>query len=342
MDRPHRFLALVLALSCSGPPGESTAPAGTGENAGGGDSRSDANPGSGGMLGSGGSMGSGADAESGGSGGTRASGGHSASGGGPGSAGSAASGGQLVAGGDPGSGGGVGSGGHVDSGGGGLFPHDGTPRIMIVGDSISAGPGCYKKYLLQELASNGFSHFEFVGQYADDCGGGVRHSAVSCSKSGDFTQDAFSLASCFPGETFPGMAALMASHDPDLVMLQLGVNDVWSGDASIPSILSNYTKLLEQARAHNPNVVFVVAQLHRIITNDCTNAASTSNAEALGTAIPGWAVQVSTRESPVLVADLWTNSDPSDSDDCVHPNDAGARRMALNWFHALKGILPHG
>jgi hypothetical protein len=42
----------------------------------------------------------------------------------------------------------------------------------------------------------------------------------------------------------------------------------------------------------------------------------------------------------LLVADLWTNSDPMAADDCVHPNDAGARRMGLNWFNALKDVLP--
>ena len=61
------------------------------------------------------------------------------------------------------------------------------PRIMIVGDSISAGPGCYKKYLLQYLTDNHYSKFQFVGEYSDDCGGVVRHSAVSCSTAEQYT-----------------------------------------------------------------------------------------------------------------------------------------------------------
>ena len=75
------------------------------------------------------------------------------------------------------------------------FPEGVTkPRIMIVGDSISAGPGCYKKYLLQNLTSNGYSKFEFVGQYDDDCGGGVKHSAVSCSTAEQYTQATFMMS----------------------------------------------------------------------------------------------------------------------------------------------------
>ncbi len=72
------------------------------------------------------------------------------------------------------SGGAGGSSGGGSNAGGWTYPDGVTkPRIMIVGDSISAGPGCYQKYLLQNLNDNGYSNFEFVGEYDDDCGGGV-------------------------------------------------------------------------------------------------------------------------------------------------------------------------
>jgi lysophospholipase L1-like esterase len=209
---------------------------------------------------------------------------------------------------------------------------------MIVGDSISAGPGCYKGYLDEALEDDGFD-YEFVGEHSDDCGSSVRHSAVSCTTSLDFTKDNFSLLNC-SAAVHLGMSPLVEKHQPDLIMIQLGVNDVWSGDASVSGILSNYSTLLAQARAHNPKLVFVVAQIHKIITDDCTNEASTDNAQELVMAVPEWAAMESTEMSPVFVADLWTNSDAHEADDCVHPNDAGARRMALNWFYALSEILP--
>lgn len=211
---------------------------------------------------------------------------------------------------------------------------------MIVGDSISAGPGCYKKYLVENLTSNSYAGYEFVGEYEDDCGGGVQHSAVSCTTTDQYTQQSFTVPNCFDSESFPGMATLVENHDPDLIMLQLGVNDVWGGSSPIEPILQNYETLITQARAHNPNIVVMVAQIHKIITDSCQNTASTANAEALVMAVPGWALTVTTDESPVLVADLWTNSDPHEADDCVHPNDAGARRMGQNWFDALSTILP--
>lgn len=230
--------------------------------------------------------------------------------------------------------------GSADSPAKSVFP-DGVsaPRIMIVGDSISAGPGCYKKYLLAQLQEAGIMDFEFVGEYDDDCGGGVRHSAVSCTTSGQYTQQTFAVPNCFASTTFPGMPTLMEAHNPDLVMIQLGVNDVWNGTAPVQPILNNYATLIEQARAHNPDIVVVVAQIHRIITDNCTNDASTAKAEELVMAVPAWAQSVTQDTSPVVVADLWTNSDAREADDCVHPNDAGAQRMASNWFNALEPLL---
>lgn len=225
-----------------------------------------------------------------------------------------------------------------------VFPEGITrPRIMIVGDSISAGPGCYKRFLLANLQQNGYSSFEFVGQYTDDCGGGVRHSAVSCSTAQQFTLPAFSMPNCAVGMSFPGMSALAAAHRPDLIMLQLGVNDVWGGRA-VEAILADYGQLLAQARAVNPNVVLAVAQIAKIRPDCSADDSIERRAEMLVNAVPAWAASQSQPGSPVFVADLWTNSDWSQAEtlDCVHPNDAGAERMGINWFDALKDILPRG
>lgn len=212
---------------------------------------------------------------------------------------------------------------------------------MIVGDSISAGPGCYKKYLDQQLKEGGITNYEFVGEYDDDCGGGIRHSAVSCTTSGQYTQPTFTVPNCFADRVFPGMAALVQKHNPDLILIQLGVNDVWSGNAPIEPILDNYATLIEQARAHNPRIVVVVAQIHKIITDTCANAASTTNAEDLVRAVPAWVVGMTTTDSPVFSADLWTNSpEPhAAATDCVHPNEAAAQIMGTNWYLALREIL---
>ena len=215
------------------------------------------------------------------------------------------------------------------------------PRIMIIGDSISAGPGCYKKFLLKDLKDNGYSSFEFVGEYTDDCGGGVMHSAVSCSTAEQFTQASFTVPNC-TSKTYQGLAPLATKHKPDLLMIHLGVNDAW-GNRSVATILGSYAKLVEQARAQNPKIVIVVAQIQKI-KPDCSNDAVYALTESLVKAVPDWAAKQNQATSPVFVADLWTNSDFSKAEtlDCVHPNDVGAERMGLNWYNALKGILKKG
>lgn len=219
------------------------------------------------------------------------------------------------------------------------FPSDVTrPRVMIVGDSISAGPGCYKMHLLAELTANGYTSFDFVGEYTDDCGGGVMHSARSCTTALDYTQPTFTLRDDCGGGSFPGLSALMVTHQPDLVMLQLGVNDVWNG-LGTEAILANYSTLVQQARAQNPDVVIAVAQIHQIRPLEGGDPVF-ARAEALISAVPAWALAEGQPASPVFVADLWTNSDVAQTLDGVHPDDAGALRMGRNWFESLKGILP--
>ncbi len=224
-----------------------------------------------------------------------------------------------------------------------VFPPGVTkPKILIIGDSISAGPGCYKKFLDQKLKDSGITNYEFVGEYTDDCGGGVLHGAVSCTTTADYLQASFNLnqAGCPTGERL-GMGPMIEKFRPDLILLQLGVNDVWGGGQNIDAILDNYERLIEQARAYNPNVVVAVAQIHKIKTvGGCAEPKTPDpTAQALVDAIPAWVQEVTNTTSPVLVADLWTNSLVTESDDCVHPNEAGAERMAENWYDALEPIL---
>jgi hypothetical protein len=215
------------------------------------------------------------------------------------------------------------------------------PRLLIIGDSISAGPGCYKKYLLADLNAAGFTSFDFVGEYTDDCGGGVMHGARSCSTAQQYTEPTFTLQSECGAGPWPGLSALAAEHRPDLIMLQLGVNDVWGGMA-IENILASYTTLVQQARAQNPNIVLAVAQIQKIRPMDAGGDATFARAQQLVEAVPAWAAAQSQPGSPVFVADLWTNSDVAQTLDGVHPDDAGAQRMGQNWFDALSSILPKG
>lgn len=335
--------ALVVFVGCALAACNGESPAGTEQTSGGGVNSAGATSAHGGALGSGlagGGVSNSAAGQTAMAGATQ--GGTSGEGGSMGgsSTGGSSTGGSFT-------GGALGNGGTASGGTAGMagsssgnpFPEGVVnPRIMIVGDSISAGPGCYKKFLLKDLKDNGYSSFEFVGEYTDDCGGGVMHSAVSCSTAAQYTQASFTVPNC-TSKTYQGLAPLAAKHKPDLLLVHLGVNDVW-GNRSPTAILESYAKLVEQARAQNPRIAIVVAQIQKI-KPDCSNDAVYARTESLVKAVPDWAAKQSQANSPVFVADLWTNSDFSKAEtlDCVHPNEVGAQRMGHNWYEALKGIL---
>jgi len=58
--------------------------------------------------------------------------------------------------------------------------------------------------------------------------------------------------------------------------------------------------------------------------------------QQLNAAIPTWATQQNTTESPIWVVDQYTGfSGSSDNRDGVHPNDAGDTKMMNVWYPAL-------
>lgn len=212
-------------------------------------------------------------------------------------------------------------------------------RLMFVGDSITAGPGCFKKHLVARLREAQISGFEFVGQYTDDCGGGVRHSAVSCATTEDFLAEMFRLPACFGEREFPGLTRLLKVHQPELLLVQLGVNDIWRG-ASHSAVLERYGRLVEQSRRVLPRLGFVFAQVPRF-EPDCRRRDLSDEAARLIAQVPAWAAAQERPESSVDSVDLWSKSsaDLSVTTDCVHPNEEGERRLGELWFQELRPIL---
>jgi len=167
----------------------------------------------------------------------------------------------------------------------------------------------------------------------------------------------------------------LAISQPDIVMMQLGTNDVWSS-LSTSTILAAYTTLVGQMRAQNPKVLVLVAQITPMSPSGCTTCAQ--GVIDLNAAIPAvrvqtslpkssqdfsremprlmrlqrsgskmlkltglqWAAGISTTASPVSIVDLWTGFSTSlDTGDGVHPNDAGNVVLANDWFQPLSSAI---
>jgi lysophospholipase L1-like esterase len=201
-------------------------------------------------------------------------------------------------------------------------------RIMPLGDSITAGPGCWRALLWDRLQRNGYTNIDFVGTQA---GGG-------CSVAHDGNHEGhggFSATGIADQNQLPGW---LSATLPDVVLMHLGTNDLWGGTISTSAILTAYSKLVDQMRASNPNMKIIVAQIIPMEPANCTGCAQ--RVVALDNAIPGWAAGKTTARSPITVVDQWTGFNAAtDTNDGVHPIDSGFQKMSDRWYPALTGVL---
>lgn len=203
-----------------------------------------------------------------------------------------------------------------------------TVRVMPLGDSITGSPGCWRQLLWSRLQSTGFTHVDFVG---------TLNNSTSCGTSYDGDNEGhggFLATNILSQNQLPGW---LSSSQPDVVMVQLATNDVWS---NIPAstILSTFGGLVDQMRANNPNMRIVVAQILPMNPSGCSECAQ--RVIDLNAAIPAWAAGKSTAASPITVVDTWTGfNTATDTGDGVHPNDLGNQKISNAWYPALTAAV---
>ncbi|TYB55086.1 cellulose-binding protein [Nonomuraea sp. PA05] len=203
-------------------------------------------------------------------------------------------------------------------------------RIMPLGDSITGSPGCWRALLWNRLQSAGQTNIDFVGTLPPQ-GCGVAHD-------GDNEGHGGYLATNIANQNLlPGW---LSATQPDIVIMHLGTNDVWSNIAPT-TILSAFTTLVNQMRASNPSMKILVAKIIPMNPSSCAECAQrTVN---FNNAIPAWATATSTAQSPVTVVDQWTGfSTGTDTYDGVHPNAAGDQKMSDKWYPPLVDALAGG
>jgi lysophospholipase L1-like esterase len=208
-------------------------------------------------------------------------------------------------------------------------------RVMPLGDSITAGPGCWRAMLWHHLQTAGYTNIDFVGGDPD---GGCNY---GYSYDGDNEGHGGYAATGIADQN--QLPPWLTAAKPDIVLMHLGTNDMWGGFIPTSSVLAAYTKLVGQMRANNPNMKIIVAQIIPMNPSGCTTCAA--SVVALDNAIPGWAAGLTTAQSPIVVVDQWTGfSAATDTGDGVHPNDTGFQKMADRWYpplaQALGGVTP--
>jgi lysophospholipase L1-like esterase len=205
----------------------------------------------------------------------------------------------------------------------------GPVKIMPLGDSITAGPGCWRALLWDHLQRTGYTNIDFVG---------TQHGGDGCSPAHDSDHEGhggFSATGIADQNQLPPWLAVTT---PDIVLMHLGTNDMWGGTIPTDTILTAYSKLVDQMRASNPNMKIVVARIIPMAPSSCPECPQ--RVVALDNAIPGWAAGKTTAQSPITVVDQWTGFNAAtDTIDGVHPNDAGFQKMADRWYPAVTAAL---
>ncbi|SHK58927.1 GDSL-type esterase/lipase family protein [Actinacidiphila paucisporea] len=203
-------------------------------------------------------------------------------------------------------------------------------RIMPLGDSITGSPGCWRALLWNQLQNAGYTNIDFVGTLpAQGC---------AVPYDGDNEGHGGILATNIAAQN--QLPAWLSATSPDIVLMHLGTNDVWS-NISPTQILAAFTKMVGQMRAANPNIKVLVAQIIPMNPPNCAECAQ--RVIAFDQQIPAWAQSLSTAQSPVTVVDQWTGfNDATDTGDGVHPNDAGIVKMAARWYPPLAALLTPG
>lgn len=124
---------------------------------------------------------------------------------------------------------------------------------------------------------------------------------------------------------------------PDIVMMHLGTNDVWS-NRSPQEITTAFSKLVDQMRAAKSSMKVLVAKIIPMNPPNCADCGK--RVVALGSAIETWAAGKTTTSSPITVVDVWTGfNTASMTGDGVHPNDAGNKKLANSWYPALVAAI---
>lgn len=190
-----------------------------------------------------------------------------------------------------------------------------VPTVLALGDSITEGGVSfvgYRQVLIPELSRTGVA-FDFIGPKKD---------AVSAHAGygGKSTNDLLRISK-----------DIYREYPADIVMLHSGHNS-FSENQPVPGIVRDTEAMIENFSAMNPNVAILLAQVI-----PAGKLPKYSNIPELNRELEFLAVRLSKRGYNVVLVNHadgfdWNTDTVSDK---VHPNAAGATKMAEKWLDAL-------
>jgi acyl-CoA thioesterase-1 len=208
-------------------------------------------------------------------------------------------------------------------------------NIMPFGDSVTAfgsdPESSYRYWLWQKLQTAGFNNIDFIGHSS-----GVADGAPAQT---DFDQNYEGGGNDWTSLTALNDADTAGSLNPDIVLLDFGSNDFGEGweTAKASATRTNLDQVIETLRAHNPNVIVVLAKPTGWVTSD---KAEKKFQSALIGAVAKAAQDEKKAGAKIVLVGLHGGFNPKkDTKDGTHPNVRGEQMIANKYFEALKKIL---
>jgi mannan endo-1,4-beta-mannosidase len=220
----------------------------------------------------------------------------------------------------------------------------GPIRIMPLGDGITAGT-CMRAFLWAQLRDGVYPAFDFVGsRTSTDTCVPTEYDKNSEGHAGYRVSDLLSPTSLHTdtgGDPYTGSSADLAAwfdgRPADIVLMLFGSNDFLNTMSSAADVQNAYSAILARLRSVNPHVTLLVGLLPPMSSAKC-NASCASRLSDLNAAMPGWVASVSTADSRVVVVDLFTGFDTTNTTDGVKPDDTGAQFLAGRWYSAIRAL----
>ncbi|WP_110238535.1 SGNH/GDSL hydrolase family protein [Nocardioides gilvus] len=225
---------------------------------------------------------------------------------------------------------------------------EGPMRVVVLGDSLthgSSGDWTWRYFLHQQLLAGG-ADVEFVGGRTgvaddppDEWGESKTPEDAIAYADSNFDSDHHSVwgDSVTLGTSTP--SAVMAQHDPDVVVYALGWNDLTWLRVDPQQLLSEVQAQVVEFRAANPSVRIVIAQAMVDVAHWSQFPVAEYNRLLLQSA-PSW----STAESPVAVATVPADlqavgkGEERDTWDGAHPDTSGQVKIASQVADALAEV----
>jgi lysophospholipase L1-like esterase len=200
-------------------------------------------------------------------------------------------------------------------------------KIMPLGDSITQANrehNSYRRPLWKSLVAEGFD-VDFVGSQRDNHLGPPPDPDFDLDHEGHWGWTADEVLAEIPGWA--------AAHRPDVVLLQLGTNDVLRGQ-SLTQTAEELIGIVEALRVANPRVSVLLARLTPLDGPENVRIASFNQL------VPGLVARLHTPGSQVIEVDQFTAIDPvADTVDGLHPSASGEARIAERWLESLRPVL---